>query len=331
MTVLIGIGQALALRGGSSGLALDGRGRRACGRSARLAAAPAPSSRRRRRLSRGAPARRGSTSSSSTSGAVARLPRRGRRLLGVPPLPRRPPARPVRGRRGRRRDLLRRQHGPARDGGGLEGHERWWSAWRERFAWLTAHYLFYGFIGAMIAFLYKNVGISGLLVFALPLYAQHAGRPHPSTPSSTRKPRAAAATINTQNQSLEQANKLAEGALHRGDGEPLGNRRRARRLHGRPFAPRAAARPCDRAGARPLAGGARPPRPRCALPRHRQARHPGLDPPEAERPHRRRVGDDAQPRRGSGARHRPPGFARTRSRRFAITTSATTAPAIRTA
>jgi putative nucleotidyltransferase with HDIG domain len=91
----------------------------------------------------------------------------------------------------------------------VDGNERWWRVWQERFAWLTSHYLFYGFIGAMIAFLYDKVGISGLLVFALPLwlqrntqeaYLKHAQR-------SASKLRRAAATIQTQNQSLEVANK----------------------------------------------------------------------------------------------------------------------------
>ena len=61
----------------------------------------------------------------------------------------------------------------------------------------------------MIAFLYDKVGISGLIVFALPLwlqrntqeaYLKHAQR-------SASKLRRAAATIQTQNQSLEVANK----------------------------------------------------------------------------------------------------------------------------
>jgi putative nucleotidyltransferase with HDIG domain len=92
----------------------------------------------------------------------------------------------------------------------LEGHEPPWPAWRERFAWLTPHYLFYGFIGAMIAFLYSRVGIPGLLVFALPIwlqrntqeaYLKHAQR-------SASKLRRAATTIQTQNQALETANQL---------------------------------------------------------------------------------------------------------------------------
>ena len=73
----------------------------------------------------------------------------------------------------------------------------------------------------------------------------------------------------------------AEGTLDGRHGEPLGDRGRARRLHGRPFAARAAALARDRPRAGPLAGRARPPRPRGALPRHRQARDPRRDPPEA--------------------------------------------------
>ena len=67
-----------------------------------------------------------------------------------------------------------------------------------------------------------------------------------------------------------------QGALHRGDGEPLGHRRRAGCLHGRPFAPRPAARARHRTRAGAFAGRARPSRARGALPRHREARHPGL-------------------------------------------------------
>ena len=87
---------------------------------------------------------------------------------------------------------------------------------------------------------------------------------------------------------------------------PLGDRRRARRLHGRPLAARAAARARDRPRARALAGRARPARPRGALPRHRQARHPGRDPAQAGDADRGGVGADAAPRRRGRADHRPP-------------------------
>ena len=97
----------------------------------------------------------------------------------------------------------------------------------------------------------------------------------------------------------------AQGALDGGHAEPLGHGRRARRLHRRPLAARAAARAGDRPRARPLAGGARPARPRGALPRHRQAGDPRRDPAQAGEPDRGRVGADAAPRRRGRAHHRP--------------------------
>jgi diguanylate cyclase (GGDEF)-like protein/putative nucleotidyltransferase with HDIG domain len=92
----------------------------------------------------------------------------------------------------------------------LEGHESWLSAWRERFTWLVPHYLAYGLFAALIAIAYKAVGIGALLIFALPLlvmrktqedYLGHAQR-------SAGKLRQAAETIQKQNLSLEQANRL---------------------------------------------------------------------------------------------------------------------------
>ena len=174
----------------------------------------------------------------------------------------------------------------------IEGHERWWAVWRERFAWLATHYLVYGFIGGVIAVAYDAAGLYALAVFAVPLLlmrkTQEAYLRH--TQRSAQKLRAAAETIQTQNVSLEHANRLLQGALDGGDGEPLGDGRRARRLHRRPLAARAAARAGDRPRARALAGRARPARPRGALPRHRQARDPGRDPAEAREPDRRTSG-----------------------------------------
>jgi diguanylate cyclase (GGDEF)-like protein/putative nucleotidyltransferase with HDIG domain len=92
----------------------------------------------------------------------------------------------------------------------LEGHERWLGAWRERFPWLAPHYLVYGLVGALIAVAYDAVGVEALLVFALPLllmrktqgdYLAHAER-------SAHKLRQAAETIQKQNLSLEQANRM---------------------------------------------------------------------------------------------------------------------------
>jgi diguanylate cyclase (GGDEF)-like protein/putative nucleotidyltransferase with HDIG domain len=93
---------------------------------------------------------------------------------------------------------------------GLEGHERPWRIFRERFAWLTSHYLVYGFIGAVIGVAYDAVGLYALAVFAVPLLlmrkTQEAYLKH--TQRSARKLREAADTIRSQNASLEQANQL---------------------------------------------------------------------------------------------------------------------------
>ena len=124
----------------------------------------------------------------------------------------------------------------------------------------------------------------------------------------------------------------AQGALDGGDGEPLGDRGRPRRLHRRPLAPRPAARARDRPRAGALAGRARPARPRGALPRHRQARHPRRDPPEAGHAHDGRVGAHAAPRGRGRAHHRPARVPeRRRARRSGTTTSASTGSATRTA
>jgi diguanylate cyclase (GGDEF)-like protein/putative nucleotidyltransferase with HDIG domain len=92
----------------------------------------------------------------------------------------------------------------------VEGHERWWAVFRERFAWLATHYLVYGFIGSVIWVGYGAVGFWALAVFALPLLlmrkTQEAYLRH--TQRSAQKLRQAAETIQTQNVSLEHANKL---------------------------------------------------------------------------------------------------------------------------
>jgi putative nucleotidyltransferase with HDIG domain len=92
----------------------------------------------------------------------------------------------------------------------LEGHERWWRVFRERFAWLLPHYVAYGFIGGVIAIGYQSVELYALAVFALPLLlmrkTQEAYLAH--TQRSAQKLREAAETIQNQNVSLEQANRL---------------------------------------------------------------------------------------------------------------------------
>jgi putative nucleotidyltransferase with HDIG domain len=92
----------------------------------------------------------------------------------------------------------------------VEGHERWWRVWHERFAWLLPHYLVYGFIGGVIAIAYGAAHLFALAVFAVPLLlmrkTQEAYLRH--TQKSAQKLREAAETIQTQNVSLEQANRL---------------------------------------------------------------------------------------------------------------------------
>ena len=92
----------------------------------------------------------------------------------------------------------------------MAGHERWWRGWHERFAWLAPHYVVYGFVAGVIAAAYHAVGLWALAVFAVPLLlmrkTQEAYLRH--TQKSAQKLRAAAETIQTQNVSLEQANRL---------------------------------------------------------------------------------------------------------------------------
>jgi putative nucleotidyltransferase with HDIG domain len=92
----------------------------------------------------------------------------------------------------------------------LEGRERWWRVWHERFLWLGPHYIVYGFIGGVIAIGYHTAGLYALAVFAVPLLlmrkTQEAYLSH--TRKSAQKLRLAAETIHTQNVSLEQANRL---------------------------------------------------------------------------------------------------------------------------
>jgi diguanylate cyclase (GGDEF)-like protein/putative nucleotidyltransferase with HDIG domain len=92
----------------------------------------------------------------------------------------------------------------------LEGRERWWRVWHERFLWLAPHYIVYGFIGGVIAIGYHAAGLYALAVFAVPLLlmrkTQEAYLSH--TRRSAQKLRQAAETIHTQNVSLEQANRL---------------------------------------------------------------------------------------------------------------------------
>jgi diguanylate cyclase (GGDEF)-like protein/putative nucleotidyltransferase with HDIG domain len=92
----------------------------------------------------------------------------------------------------------------------MEGHKRWLAVFRDRFAWLWLHYLVYGFVAGVMAVAYGAAGLWGLAVFAVPLLlmrkTQEAYLSHQQR--SALKLRAAAETIQTQNVSLEQANRL---------------------------------------------------------------------------------------------------------------------------
>jgi diguanylate cyclase (GGDEF)-like protein/putative nucleotidyltransferase with HDIG domain len=92
----------------------------------------------------------------------------------------------------------------------IEGYQRWFAVFRERFAWLATHYLVYGFIAGVIWVGHDTAGLWALAVFALPLLlmrkTQEAYLRH--TQRSAQKLRQAAETIHTQNVSLEHANKL---------------------------------------------------------------------------------------------------------------------------
>jgi diguanylate cyclase (GGDEF)-like protein/putative nucleotidyltransferase with HDIG domain len=92
----------------------------------------------------------------------------------------------------------------------VEGHEAWLRAFQERFAWLVPHYLVYGFIAGVIFLGYESAGLWAFAVFAVPLFlmrkTQEAYLRH--TQKSAQKLREAAETIQTQNVSLEQANRL---------------------------------------------------------------------------------------------------------------------------
>ena len=92
----------------------------------------------------------------------------------------------------------------------MEGHERIWRVWQERFAWLAPHWIVYGFVGGVMAIAYHAAGLYALAVFAVPLLlmrkTQEAYLRH--TQRSAQKLRQAAETIQSQNVSLEQANRL---------------------------------------------------------------------------------------------------------------------------
>jgi diguanylate cyclase (GGDEF)-like protein/putative nucleotidyltransferase with HDIG domain len=92
----------------------------------------------------------------------------------------------------------------------LEGNERWVQLFRERFAWLVPSYLVYGFVAGVIAIAYDAAGLYAMAVFVVPLLlmrkTQEAYLAH--TRAAAQKLRQAATTIQNQNVSLEEANRL---------------------------------------------------------------------------------------------------------------------------
>jgi diguanylate cyclase (GGDEF)-like protein/putative nucleotidyltransferase with HDIG domain len=92
----------------------------------------------------------------------------------------------------------------------IEGNDSPLRVWRDRFRWLIVHYIVYGFIAAVIYEAYQPIGVWALLVFALPLFLMRETQEAyvRYTEKSSKKLRQAAETIQTQNVSLEHANKL---------------------------------------------------------------------------------------------------------------------------
>jgi diguanylate cyclase (GGDEF)-like protein/putative nucleotidyltransferase with HDIG domain len=92
----------------------------------------------------------------------------------------------------------------------VEGRDVWARLFRERFAWLLPHYLTFGLIGGVMALAYDSISVFALPVFAVPLLlmrkTQEAYVKH--TQKSATKLREAAETIQSQNVSLEKANRL---------------------------------------------------------------------------------------------------------------------------
>ncbi len=92
----------------------------------------------------------------------------------------------------------------------FESEQGWWALWRDRFSWMTGHYLVYGAVAAAMVIGYDSIHAYALLVFALPLVlirrTQEAYLSH--TQGSARRLRTAAELIKKQNVSLAEANQL---------------------------------------------------------------------------------------------------------------------------
>jgi diguanylate cyclase (GGDEF)-like protein/putative nucleotidyltransferase with HDIG domain len=92
----------------------------------------------------------------------------------------------------------------------LESRGSFQSIFRERVGWLLPHYVVYGFVGAVIAIGYEVAGAYALAVFAVPLLLMRKTQAAylEQTERNAAKLRLAAETIQRQNVSLEQANRM---------------------------------------------------------------------------------------------------------------------------
>ncbi len=192
---------------------------------------------------------------------------------------------------------------------GVEGHESPWRVFHERFAWLLPHYVVYGFMGAVIGARVRrrrpatrsrsSPCRSSSMRKTQEAYLKH-------TQKSALKLREAADTIQSQNVSLEQANRLLRerstaameslsATVDARDSYTAGHSRRVQQLAlaiGRELGLSQAE--LDLLGHAALFHDIG----KLAI--------PGRDPPQAREPHGRGVGADAAPRRGGRAHHRPP-------------------------
>jgi diguanylate cyclase (GGDEF)-like protein/putative nucleotidyltransferase with HDIG domain len=92
----------------------------------------------------------------------------------------------------------------------LESEQKWWALWRDRFSWMTGHYLVYGAVAAAMVIGYESMHVYALLVFALPLVLIRRTQEAylNNTQGSARRLRTAAELIKKQNVSLAEANQL---------------------------------------------------------------------------------------------------------------------------
>jgi diguanylate cyclase (GGDEF)-like protein/putative nucleotidyltransferase with HDIG domain len=93
---------------------------------------------------------------------------------------------------------------------GADARGSWWRAWRERFAWLVPYYGIYGFVAAVTAVAYRAAGLYALAAFAVSLLAIR--KTQEAVVAQARRNaqhlRHAAAMIQSQNVSLQRANRL---------------------------------------------------------------------------------------------------------------------------